>query len=102
MTQSYELDRLARASEGYTGAEIEQVIIDAMYLAYSDVKNPGRDFTTDDLLTALQKQVPLSRSQSEAITALRNWLTQGRAQSASFLEKQQAEAEFVQIQIINN
>lgn len=99
MLQDYDIEKLADASQGYVGAEIEQVIIDAMYLAYSDPKNTGRDFNTNDILAALNKQVPLSRSQSEAINALRTWLTEGRAQSASFKEKQQAQQQFVQIQL---
>lgn len=49
------------------GAEIEQAVVDAMYLAFNDPKNPGREFTTQDILTALQRQVPLARSQREAI-----------------------------------
>jgi len=56
--QGFDLDRLAAASEGYVGAEIEQAIIDAMYAAYSD---PARDFTTEDILAALGRRVPLSR-----------------------------------------
>jgi SpoVK/Ycf46/Vps4 family AAA+-type ATPase len=99
--QEYDIEKLAQVAEGYVGAEIEQVIIDAMYLAYSDHQNPGRDFTTNDILSALMKQVPLSRSQSEAINGLRSWLTEGRAQSASFKEKQQAQQQFVQIQLEN-
>ena len=98
----YDIDKLAKAAEGYVGAEIEQVIIDAMYLAFSDKENPGRDFSNSDVLEALKKQVPLSRSQSEAILALRSWLTEGRAQSASFNEKQQAQEQFVQIEISKN
>jgi len=97
--QNYDLGRLAAASQGYVGAEIEQAVIDAMYLAYSDEKNPGRDFTTADVLAALSRQVPMSRSQRETIGALRQWLSEGRAQSASFRETQRAEKEFVQIQI---
>lgn len=100
--QSYNLDRLAQATEGYVGAEIEQAVIDAMYLAYSDQHNPGRDFTTDDILNAVARQVPMSSSQREAISALRQWLAEGRAQSASFREKQQAQQQFVQIQIDPN
>ncbi len=99
VVQNFDVSTLARKSEGYVGAEIEQVIIDAMYLAFSDKKNPGRDFDTSDLLESLKRQVPLSSSQNEAITALRSWLTEGRAQSASFLEKKEAEEQFVQIQI---
>ncbi|MBM4080807.1 MAG: AAA family ATPase [Planctomycetes bacterium] len=97
--QNYDLDRLAAAAEGYVGAEIEQAVIDAMYLAYNDRKNPGRDFTTADILAALAKQVPMSRSQREAVAALRQWLAEGRAQSASFQEAREAQGQFVQIQI---
>jgi AAA+ superfamily predicted ATPase len=97
--QNFNLPSLAKASEGYVGAEIEQAVIDAMYLAYSDAKNPGRDFNTNDILLALSKQVPLSKSQREAVGSLRQWLSEGRAQSASFREIKQAEEQFVQIQI---
>ncbi len=95
----FDLERLARASEGYVGAEIEQAIIDAMYLAFSDKKNPGRDFTTEDILAALKRQVPMSQSQREAVGALRQWLSEGRAQSASFQEVRQAREQFVQIEL---
>lgn len=97
--QGFDLDRLAAASEGYVGAEIEQAVIDAMYMAYSDRQNPGRDFTTADILTALAKQVPMSQSQREAIGALRQWMAENRAQSASFREARQAQEQFVQIQL---
>lgn len=97
---NYNLDRLAAASEGYVGAEIEQAVIDAMYVAYSDADNPGRDFTTEDVLHALAKQVPMSQSQREAVAGLRQWLQEGRAQSASFTEAQQAQEQFVQIELL--
>lgn len=81
--QAYDLERLAHASAGYVGAEIEQAVIDAMYEAFSDRENPGRDFSTQDVLTSLSKQVPISHSQRETIEGLRKWLSEGRAQSAS-------------------
>lgn len=81
--QGYDLDRLAEASEGYVGSEIEQAIIDAMYTAFADRQSPGRDFTTEDILAAMAKQVPISHSQKETVTRLRTWLAEGRAQSAS-------------------
>lgn len=81
--QSFQLDKLVEASDGYVGAEIEQAVIDAMYDAFSDRESPGRDFTSDDILRALSRQVPISQSQREVVTALRKWLSEGRAQSAS-------------------
>jgi hypothetical protein len=91
----FDIDRLARESEGYVGAEIEQAIIDAMYVGF----NAGREFTTDDILASLRRQVPLSVSQRETIDALRSWLKEGRAQSASFSEAQEAEQQFVPLRL---
>ncbi len=76
----FDLDTLARESEGYVGAEIEQTIIDAMYRAFSEKM---RRVTTADILSCMQTQVPLSVSQRETVAALRAWLAEGRAQSAS-------------------
>jgi AAA+ superfamily predicted ATPase len=81
--QGFDVDALADASSGYVGAEIEQAVVDAMYMAFGDRENPGRDFTTADILAALSKQVPISHSHREIIERLRKWLSEGRAQSAS-------------------
>ena len=94
LTEDFGTTVLARASEGYVGAEIEQAIIDAMYVGF----NQKREFTTDDILAALKRQVSLSISQKETIEALRSWLREGRAQSASFEEIGQAEQGFVPLQ----
>jgi ATP-dependent 26S proteasome regulatory subunit len=79
LVQDFDLHRLAAESEGYVGSEIEQAIIDAMYVGF----NLNREFTTDDISAAIKKQVPLSVSQRETIDGLRDWLREGRAQSAS-------------------
>ncbi len=76
----FDLDRLARESEGYVGAEIEQTVIDAMYCAFNENM---RRVTTTDILTCMKKQVPLSISQRETIASLRTYLAEGRAVCAS-------------------
>jgi SpoVK/Ycf46/Vps4 family AAA+-type ATPase len=91
----YDIDILAVNSEGYVGAEIEQAIIDAMYIGF----NEDREFSTADILEALRHQVPLSVSQRERISYLRNWLREGRAQSASFEEVHDAEDQFVRLEL---
>jgi SpoVK/Ycf46/Vps4 family AAA+-type ATPase len=93
--RDFDLDALAQASEGYVGSEIEQAIIDAMYVGF----NSGREFTTRDILDALKIQVPLSRSQKERVETLRNWLREGRAQSASYQGASEASEQFVPIQL---
>ncbi len=94
IVEDYDIPRLAGASEGYTGSEIEQAVIDAMYIGFNDDQ---REFTTQDILESLRRQVPLSVSQRENIQSLRNWLREGRAQSASFTEADEAATRFVQV-----
>ena len=94
--QDYDAFRLAKESEGYVGSEIEQAIIDAMYVGFNDGQ---REFTTDDISAALKRQVPLSVSQRETIHALRSWLQEGRAQSASFQEVREAQQQFVPLEL---
>ncbi|MBI4928994.1 MAG: AAA family ATPase, partial [Anaerolineae bacterium] len=80
LPQDYDLALLAAHSEGYVGSEIEQAVIDAMYLGFNDA---AREFSTTDIVNALERQVPLSVSQRETVEALRAWLSEGRAISAS-------------------
>jgi len=96
LPNDFNLSQLAAESSGYVGAEIEQAIIDAMYVGFNDSQ---REFTTDDLVNSIRRQVPLSVSQRETIEGLRNWLREGRAQSASFQRPEEAVDRFVQIQL---
>lgn len=74
----FELDKLATASNGYSGAEIEQAIISAMYAGFAE----KREINSEDILKALQETVPLSTTMKEAIADLREWCAQ-RARPAS-------------------
>ncbi|MCX7624845.1 MAG: AAA family ATPase [Candidatus Sumerlaeaceae bacterium] len=67
--QRFDLTYLAQISEGYSGAEIEQAIIEALYQVYG-VKE---DIETADIVLALKQQVPLSRTMREAIQNRRLW-----------------------------
>jgi SpoVK/Ycf46/Vps4 family AAA+-type ATPase len=84
----FDLEKLGNASLGYVGAEVEQAIIDAMYIGFNDNL---REFTTEDILYSLNRLVPLSVSQRETINALRSWLKEGRALSASYPQPGEAE-----------
>jgi hypothetical protein len=72
-------EKVARASEGFTGSEIAALVPDAMFAAFAD---GGRDITTDDLLAAARTVVPLSRTASEKVARLREW-AKGRARPAT-------------------
>lgn len=76
--ENYDLEHLAEASEGYSGAEIEQVVVEAMFNVYG--RKP--DIETVDLLQAVTHIVPLSRTMRKSITDRRMWAI-GRTVSAS-------------------
>ncbi len=77
--KSYDVDRLAYETPDFSGAEIEQTIIEAMHLGFSQ----NRDFTTDDILTAASQIIPLARTAQEQIQLLQNWAASGKARLAS-------------------
>ncbi|MGC8842146.1 MAG: AAA family ATPase, partial [Candidatus Sumerlaeaceae bacterium] len=81
----FDLRYLAEISEGYSGAEIEQAIVEALYAVYG-VKE---DIETADVVLALKQQIPLSRTMREAIQNRRLWAAT-RTVSAS-AERQLAE-----------
>jgi SpoVK/Ycf46/Vps4 family AAA+-type ATPase len=60
---------LADATEGFIGAEIEQIVISALFEAYFE----DRAVKLDDLQRAVTNTVPLSVTQSEQIRAIREW-----------------------------
>lgn len=63
------LNRLVIAADGFSGAEIEQVTIAALYSAYAG----RRPVTEDDVVGAVRATVPLSVTQAEAVAATRAW-----------------------------
>lgn len=74
----FDVDQLAKISDGYSGAEIEQAIIAAMYDAFAH----NREFTQLDIIAAIRATFPLSRTMTEQVEALRKWAQQ-RARPAS-------------------
>jgi ATP-dependent 26S proteasome regulatory subunit len=63
------LTALAELSEGYTGAEIEQVVVSALFEAFSE----DRSIRREDFERAIGNTVPLSVTQAEQIKAIREW-----------------------------
>ncbi|MEL6470903.1 MAG: AAA family ATPase [Cyanobacteria bacterium J06623_4] len=76
---SYDLSRLAYETPDFSGAEIEQAIIEAMHIGFSQ----NRDFTSDDILEAVSQIIPLARTAQQQIEALQSWAAAGRARLAS-------------------
>ncbi|MEB3242672.1 MAG: AAA family ATPase [Cyanobacteriota bacterium] len=73
------LEVLVDRTVGFSGAELEQTVIEAMHLAFGD----NRDVLESDLIAAASQVVPLSRTAREQLEALRQWASSGRARPAS-------------------
>src|SRR5688572_21275789 len=65
----FDLAALARHSDGFSGAEIEQAIVSGLFDAFSD----GIELDTKILLNSLTETVPLSKTMSEQLGRLRSW-----------------------------
>jgi ATP-dependent 26S proteasome regulatory subunit len=66
---TFDLDRVAAAAQGFSGAEIESAVQTALYAAFSR----KHELSNEDLLTALSSTVPLSVTRAEEIATLRDW-----------------------------
>ncbi len=76
--ESFDVPALVVASEDFSGAEIEEAVISALYDAFA----AQAELTTAHVLEALRQTVPLSKTMDEQISRLRNW-AEGRARNAS-------------------
>ena len=89
--EEFDLTLLAAHSHGYSGAEIEQAVISALYDAF-DLE---REVTTEDVLAVVGQSVPLSLTMKEKIDVLREW-SETRARPASSAHPEPTEEEGVQ------
>ncbi len=65
----FDLEALAAASEGYSGAEIEQAVVSALHAAF----DADTELETAIILTALGESPPISVTMAEQVQALRLW-----------------------------
>ncbi len=68
-TEQFDLDDLARRSDGFSGAELEQIVVTALIDAFGN----GRVLSQEELERAWRTTVPLSVTMEDKIFALRNW-----------------------------
>ncbi|HEV1993085.1 MAG TPA: hypothetical protein VGR03_02030, partial [Candidatus Acidoferrum sp.] len=76
--EDFDLEALAEAAEGFSGAEIEQAIKGALYTVFS----AHQELSTAAILAEMKATVPLSSTRREDIEALRRW-ARGRAVRAN-------------------
>ena len=74
----FDLGELARATEGFSGAEIEQAVIGGLFRAFE----ANRDLETTDILAAVAETHPLSRSRAREIAELTAWAGQNAKQAS--------------------
>ncbi len=65
----FDLAKLAAASEGFSGAEIEQAIVSGLYTAF----NAKQQLNTEILIAEIQGTQPLSVTRAEEVQAIREW-----------------------------
>ena len=79
--KDFNIDILSQESKNFSGAEIQQSIIEGMHIAF----NENREFTTNDIRRGLQETIPIAKMNFEEIESLQNWALSGRFRIASTL-----------------
>jgi SpoVK/Ycf46/Vps4 family AAA+-type ATPase len=74
----YCVSEIAKATVGFSGAEIEQAIVSALYDAYDE----DREVETSDIVRNANETAPISRTMKEKVEFLRRW-AKDRAHRAS-------------------
>nr|WRW10669.1 hypothetical protein ASMI102 [Ascoseira mirabilis] len=69
---------LSKRTRKFSGAEIEQTIIDAMYIAF----NEDREFNTNDILTAIEETIPIMNLDPSRTFLIHQWATSGKIRIA--------------------
>lgn len=82
--RDFDLPLLVKTTKNFSGAEIEQVIIDAMHRSFAGGKDGNRrDLTTADIMRSIEETVPLAAIAREQILALKRWAAEAGARTAS-------------------
>ena len=77
--KNFNYTELAQITDSFSGAEIRQSIIEAMYQAFSE----EREFTTNDIKEAIKDSIPLANIENDQMLKLKEWATSGRIRLAS-------------------
>jgi AAA+ superfamily predicted ATPase len=80
--KDFDIESLAKKSKDFSGAEIEQVIYEAMQQGFSR----DEEFTMLDLLDSIACCIPLAKIAQPQIDALKSWAVRSGAKSASLEE----------------
>ena len=75
----YDTNELSKLTPSFSGAEIKQLVVEAMYQAFSE----GREFKTQDIIKEINRSVPLAKLHQESIQKLQAWARSGRVRLGS-------------------
>ena len=78
-TNLFNCNELAEATNFFSGAEIEQTVIAALFNAFSQ----NRDITQDDILDTIQDTIPLYKQREDDIKRLREWASERTRMAAN-------------------
>ena len=67
--EDFDLLKIARATVGFSGSELEELINEALYNSFDN----GRELTDSDLIECISKVCPISKTMAETINSLRKW-----------------------------
>ena len=68
-SDAFDLEALSTATPGFSGSEIEEVVVSSLYSAFSDTG----ELTTESLLEEARRTKPLSVTRAEHVQGLREW-----------------------------
>jgi len=80
--KEFDFDALVAASQQFSGSEIEQAVVSALYDCYEENK---ADLTTERLVKSVEEIIPLAYTMKEGIDGMREW-SKSRARRASFVD----------------
>ena len=86
---NFDMRRLVDRSAGYSGSELEEVIVTALYNAYDDGMGET-DIDTDSMVAAMDEVIPLSQTMRERLSGMREW-AKSRARRASPSDEEEDE-----------
>nr|YP_009500346.1 hypothetical protein [Gracilariopsis heteroclada]AXE43508.1 hypothetical protein [Gracilariopsis heteroclada] len=75
----YDTVHLSHLTERFSGAEIKQAIVEAMYNAFYE----KREFCTQDIVNVINNFVPLAFTDQVNISAIQKWAISGKVRMAS-------------------
>ena len=79
--KNFDVKKIAQSCDGFTGAEIEEAIVSAMFEAYAD---NARELTSDDIISQMKSCQPASEGiMKDTVEALNEWASKENVRNAN-------------------